>query len=362
MRTKTVYDTREIAHLWANQSVGHARNPQSNFSFTGKVIRSYSTDIARLVDAKMGRCVWMDERRYSNTTAKQQRFIRQSIPNPQFGWNHEPLIPGGIPCPVFEVPSDELHARPSDVTKTLRERLQIKARELASTKHGGRKAKLLREFNAGAAELRRFCEWHGLKFRDFGNEEQIKQWGSTMAATEAKRVAAMVKRYEEQKKILMSRTRGQLARWIEGFNGSWQSAGYETGPQFAALEFAYMRVAENRERAGDVWVDNDPTKIETTLGATVPIKHVKRTLPYVLAILSTNGQWKCNGHTLHIGHYQLDEIDGVRGFVTAGCHKFEEAEIYRIAEVLGVATPSADESARLIERMAAVGEVAEQVA
>lgn len=75
-RTKTVYKTYEIAHLWAHQSVERARNPQHNFSFNGGSLESYGTEIGRICYP----VVLMATDRISATTSKHQSAMRGAIP------------------------------------------------------------------------------------------------------------------------------------------------------------------------------------------------------------------------------------------------------------------------------------------
>jgi hypothetical protein len=80
--------------------------------------------------------------------------------------------------------------------------------------------------------------------------------------------------------------------------------------------------------------------LETTLGARVPLAHVRRALPVVLSLLAAGKAWRTNGHTIHLGEYRLDEITEA-GEVVAGCHRFSKAEVYRIAGLVGVPVPVA---------------------
>jgi hypothetical protein len=81
-------------------------------------------------------------------------------------------------------------------------------------------------------------------------------------------------------------------------------------------------------------------ELETTLGARVPLAHVRRALPVVLSLLAAGKAWRTHGHTIHLGEYRLDEITEA-GDVVAGCHRFSKAEVYRIAGLVGVPVPVA---------------------
>lgn len=65
---KHVFNTSEVAHIWAAQSQQSGRNAQGNFYFEGQTIYSYGRHfpIATIV----GNDVLFTDKSYSNTTAK----------------------------------------------------------------------------------------------------------------------------------------------------------------------------------------------------------------------------------------------------------------------------------------------------
>lgn len=85
------------------------------------------------------------------------------------------------------------------------------------------------------------------------------------------------------------------------------------------FEHAYLRVK------GDT--------VETSRGARVPLSHVQRALPVVMALIRNGRTYQRNGHTIHLGHYAIDSIDE-QGNLRAGCHLFNKAEIERFAGIV----------------------------
>lgn len=68
-----------VAHLWANRSQDWARNSHDSFSFRGDSLKSYSTEIARLMRDTEGRTVVLHiNRSFSVTTSKQQSIARRA--------------------------------------------------------------------------------------------------------------------------------------------------------------------------------------------------------------------------------------------------------------------------------------------
>ena len=70
-RTRYVYPSDMVAHLWAHKSQDFARNPGHNFYFHGDTIYSYGSHfpVARHVENKRGRAVLFTTRDYSVTTS-----------------------------------------------------------------------------------------------------------------------------------------------------------------------------------------------------------------------------------------------------------------------------------------------------
>lgn len=80
--------------------------------------------------------------------------------------------------------------------------------------------------------------------------------------------------------------------------------------------------------------------METSKGASFPLSHAKRGLMLVESVIARGESWKRNGHTCHLGHYQIDSIDA-QGTVKAGCHVVTYEAIARIKDAI---LASAEES------------------
>jgi hypothetical protein len=79
MRTK--FNNSELTHIWANQSQTHGKG--SNMFFENETIYSYGYHfkIAQYVTNKDGiKCIFLNQRSYSNSTNKQQSLVFRSIP------------------------------------------------------------------------------------------------------------------------------------------------------------------------------------------------------------------------------------------------------------------------------------------
>src|SRR3990167_3993280 len=79
-RTRHVYPTSEIPHLWIYQKQDSAKNSSHNLFYEGKFIYSYGLhfEIARIVKPET---VLFTNDSYSNTTNKHKSMVRRAIPS-----------------------------------------------------------------------------------------------------------------------------------------------------------------------------------------------------------------------------------------------------------------------------------------
>jgi hypothetical protein len=167
-----------------------------------------------------------------------------------------------------------------------------------------------------------FAEFFGSKKR-FAIPASMNSLADELKA-ESKRQAAANKRAEakrqrEAKARMVSyrvKHAEELQRWIAGED---IYAPYN-------FEEAYLRLVRARNMNGG-------HEVETSKGARVPLSHVLRVLPMVKAIITAGRTYKANGHTIHLGHYQLDEITA-EGEIIAGCHRIARSEFERFAAIL----------------------------
>lgn len=78
---KTKFNNSELTHVWANQTQSHGTG--SNMFFEHETIYSYGYHfkLAQFVNNKEGqRCVFLNDKSYSNTTNKHQSLVWRSIP------------------------------------------------------------------------------------------------------------------------------------------------------------------------------------------------------------------------------------------------------------------------------------------
>jgi hypothetical protein len=79
MRTK--FNNSELSHIWANQSQTHGKGSNMFFEYDTIYSYGYHFKIAKHITNKEGKkCVFYNDRHYSNSTSKQQTLVWRSIP------------------------------------------------------------------------------------------------------------------------------------------------------------------------------------------------------------------------------------------------------------------------------------------
>jgi len=76
-------------------------------------------------------------------------------------------------------------------------------------------------------------------------------------------------------------------------------------------------------------------KIETSLGANIPVSHAERLWKLVKLVMESGRPYRHKGHTEPAGLYTISAIE-TDGTLKVGCHTIKFAEIERIAKQLNL--------------------------
>lgn len=305
-RTKTVYPTREITHLWAHQTQTTARNPQGNLYFYGPTIYSYRDSFPigmHVTNDRNEKAVLITTDTYSNTTAHHVSQVRQSTSHMEV---FHVLLPhyGSF---VKDCQEGELDRYAKQIPELL-----LKAKRARSSH--------MKEWTLGRAiRLRQ----EALAFANFFDLDASKlpTLDYDVTAMEASLRAAQ-KREREVKKAREAQKLIELKDHIT----AWRQMG--TVPYYMLYSVPTMlRVIGDR--------------VETSRGAAFPLEHARNGLALVRRVMAHGQDWKANGHSFHLGNYKIDRITK-DGTVYAGCHVVEWAEIERIAPELDVDAAAVD--------------------
>lgn len=300
-RTRNVYPTREIPHLWAHQTQQAARNQGGNFYFDGPTIYSYGSHfpIATHITHKGKAAILVTTRSYSVTTSKQIHLVRSSIPDD---------------VPKFYVYNIATHITPVanlDNQLVYFKSTVVDARKaLSEAKNKPQRAKAYRSLQYTIYKANAFCKFFGssVRYKLPVNHAELEQ----LASVYEESIQARRDKKDETARIQRERRAAEFAAKMPELVDRWRKGEYiSESYQFPTI----LRIKE------DI--------VETSKGANFPLEHARRVLPIVKRLLARGEAYQRNGHTIHLGHYPLDEITPA-GTVYAGCHAVSKGEVERL--------------------------------
>lgn len=285
---KTVFPNDMLAHVWAQQNQDTGRGNNGTFHFTGPVIYSYAMPLARFADP---RTVLLTTGSASSTTSCHHGMTQRAIPS-------------GVK--VFTVPfiGDVDHKKNAADYSNRLESLCAKASRAKANLPTI--MALIETLAQDQIEYIAHFKVKGVKPFEMPasfDAETIKARGKE---TEARNAKANAAKERKAKKELDDR--------IE----KWKSGAHDTRLAISGDQFLRVNPSDENE-------------IQTSAGATFPLKHAKRALKTIRA----GKVYERNGHTIHVGSFAIDRIDEA-GNVVAGCHTIKREEIERLAAQLGL--------------------------
>lgn len=298
----------ELAHLWAHQS--QSQGTGSSLSFSGPVLRNYSTAIGELVQTKDGTLAVLNATIYSVSTSRHQHYMRQAV-------SHLPSVE------VWGVRQGESEVVPKDAKgrtdkKWVREQIKTSLSKAAE-----RMEKAGRARNPDTSHYLESQADYLVR-----NAETLAQWfkvrmpkvelGDLVARAEAirKQEAARRKRFEAK---LLKENAKKVEAWCAGARNEFP----------ARVERVYLRRTQVVHPA-----EGEPDSVvETSKGAVIPWDDALRLFRFALARRKKG--WRRNGETFAVGPYQLDAVN--KSGIVAGCHRIGFDEMERLAKKEGVA-------------------------
>lgn len=337
----------QTAHIWAQQRKESAKSSNGNLHFEGPTLYSYSTPIARFIlDAKGKRVTLITSQTYSVTTSgKHMPAARRAT---DYG--------RGEFAPCFTVPNlgstgfygyCAAELSPADHTANLAHLVALYTGTIERAKN----VRDLSDYQLTAiAPLAETVAAYAKAFKlktpkldPAGDAEQIL---AHRAERDAKRntPAAIAKRAKaaEYRAAALER-KEELAR----LEGAEKLAAWRAG------ENVRLGYAESRDAHGGALLRVKGDKLETSLGASVPLSHAIRVFQFAKlcrdkGIAADAVAWQRNGRTLHAGHFSVDHIFGDGSF-KAGCHLINWPEIEAAAIAAGVADMAGQDTRDVVQ-------------
>ena len=301
----------ELAHLWAHQSQNQGTG--SSLSFSGPVLRSYSTAIGELVQTKDGTLAVLNATDYSVSTSRHQHYARQAV-------SHLPSVE------VWGVDRGESWIVPKDAKGRTDKKLVREQIKTSLSKAAERMEKAGRARNPDSSHYLESQADYLVR-----NAETLAKWfkvrmpkvelGDLVARAEAirKQEAARRKRFEA--KLLK-----ENAKKIE----AWRNDPAMYFPSIRIDKVCLRRVRDLPDAEGKC---SGRDVVETSKGAVIPWDDAVRLFRFALARRKKG--WRRNGETFAVGPYQLDAVN--KSGIVAGCHRIGFDEMERLAKKEGVA-------------------------
>lgn len=351
---KTVFRSKEIAHIWANRGASFGRSP-GNLSFDGDSISSYATVIGRRIEARGKTAYVLDRASFSNSTSKSQSRVASALPQSET---------------VFHIREGRRGQSLRFTPITLAAWYETRAASLAGEMPSRYARIRCLQWQAVTDNLMHAREV--LAFFGYGTARLDRKIASRKAgdATAADRLLADRKKREQaklarDKKDLAEKTARNIKGATEFVAGirpesrvdlTQKTAALDTLPEALRARFvaavaehnAAIDAREAKENAEKLaaWISGEavnlpyscPTMLRaenaemvTSHGARVPLEDAARTYRFILKARAAG--WHRNGDTHQIGSYHLDAVNDCG--VVAGCHRVTWAEIERFAALMG---------------------------
>jgi hypothetical protein len=302
---KTKFTNSELSHVWANQTQSHGKGSNMFFEYGTIYSYGYHFRLGQFITNKEGqRCVFLNDRSYSNTTNKHQSLVRRSIPQD---------------VPFFHVVSffDDIDASSRAHKENLiqyineAERLQGLAIRANKLKMGylsqlNNKLDILNKyclfFNIDTLDIFNPILGNGLTLQerynkvnawavDFSNSDELKKWQQKQKENQLKAIEKAKEKAKEHielfRQFKISSIYANLGHYLLRFNKESQMIETSGGVKMPKPLFisAYKRLIRNELEKGQ-----------------------------------------------HIGSYTFNGVDGE--IVSVGCHKIPMTEIKNIVAVL----------------------------
>ena len=312
-QVRVVFNTSEIAHLWAHQKVKEARNRQGTFYFFGDTIFSYGSHfpIAKIVQRKGKKVVLFTVREYSQMTSQHKWMTRDAC-------EHMTVLM--VPC---------VSAKHREVLAYYRDQCNQGISYIRGARTGNRAKCTVAHVVEQVGMFKRYA-----KFFDLASTLSLpSDWKDLVAKADRLSVEQDARDIEiQRKKKLKQEQIEALAR--EEFSKvivAWERGEFPTS-QLPHVGEIYLRLRAKKLKT---------RLVETSRGAVVSLEFVQG----LWGLIQTARSSKQSISDIEVGrggkdaqserlNYRVDRIDA-DGTVHAGCHHIQWPQIERFAKQLG---------------------------
>jgi len=307
----------QFAHQWANNTDESERKSSSDLFYEGDKIYSFGHHwcIANKEHIESKGVVLFNSESYGSYTSKQTGHVYNATTH----FNK-----------IYVVKPD---ARNKAEHKKNYHTILKQIGELVATEKKGRVGtyasdRRLRQIRSKLKNANKYTKLFKLGFRQLSLEqESYMELAGKLSKIEKRKLAkeerARKKRYEEQRERDLKQ-RESANKYLNNKADSWFNDTLDRSDNSNFMSYSrllnipYCRISK------------DEKNIETSHGASFPIKFAKLIWKQISHCKSTGENWKANGHTIKAGDFRIERIDG-DGTLKSGCH------IVRYEQMLPVA-------------------------
>lgn len=309
---KQVFNTNEVAHIWANNpEQQNGRNSAGNFYFTGPTIYSYDGHFP--IATICGNDVFFTMRSYSNTTAKHIGKARGAISHKNIIW-------------VNDVPTGDFKYLSSTHENNIQYwKRQIKAffAELGNKKIRDTQSRV-NAIARNIEQLNTYCQYFKLPIKD-------KELKSLIKLSERPDFITAARTAKEKESKAAELKMKQAAKAYEKYLEYWRcfsedQAKEELSEKTKSLCNYYIN---NTSAFTRLRYNEAENRLETSKGVQIPAEVAKR------AYFALNGCMEgiCKDISVPILSYTITETG--KDYIKAGCHTIPKSDVLYIANLLG---------------------------
>lgn len=313
---KKVFDSNEVAHIWANQEQNEGRNSGGNFYFKGRTIFSYGEHFP--IATIEGQNVLFTKRTYSNTTAKHLSKVRGAISHKNIIYCYD------VPYRLYNndpLPSISFISTHESNFKHWKDNIKMYFSQLGNPKNRNIQDRI-NSINANIEELNKYVGFFKLKIKDKELTNLLKIAGSDNFIAEARQ--AKEKQDKAQTSMLNKATKAYsvyIDLWRKYDNDAIQNLDAKT-------KELCRYYANNSDSYTRLRIDENENRIETSKGVKIPVAIAHK------AYLTLNGCFNTNCKDLSIPVMDYEITESTKQFIIAGCHTIPNEDIKYIAQRL----------------------------
>lgn len=313
---KTVFNSNEVAHIWASKKQKEGRNAHDNFYFKGATIYSYGSHFP--IATIQGNDVLFTLQSYSNTTAKHIQKVRQAISHLNIIYCYEVPVIWSINAKSLK---EESHL--SDHEKNInywKKEIQKYFNELGNKRNRDIKSRV-NSINYNIELLKKYVSYFGIKIKDKELLSLLKIAESDNfieTAREAKEKA------DKAQELKLKNAKKAYSKYLELWRKDDKEGIKNLDEKTKNLSnYYHYNNSFTRLRYNEA-----QNRVETSKGVQIPVEIAKRTFYTLNGCFMNN----CKGLQIPVLSYEITE--STKDYIKAGCHTIPNEDIKYIAELL----------------------------